>query len=74
MGAYTGKGKKVERWLDGWNARVFLHELDHLDGKTMLDRVGPMELKLARKKLAKIRRHIEGKGKNRKKSKRRRSS
>ena len=70
--AYTRKGKKVERWLDAWNARVFLHELDHLDGKTMLDRVGPMELKLAKKKLAKIRRNIEGKVKNRKKGKRRR--
>lgn len=69
--AYTRRGKKVERWLDGWDARVFLHELDHLDGKTMLDRIGPMELKFAKKKLAKIRRNIEGKVKNRKKGRRR---
>lgn len=71
--ARTRKGKIVERWLTGWNARVFLHELDHLDGKTMLDRVGPMELRLASKKLAKIRKNIEGKVKNRKRAKRHRS-
>jgi peptide deformylase len=68
--AYTRKGKQVEQKLSGWNARVFLHELDHLEGKTMLDRLPPMELKLAQKKLRKIQRHIEGKVKNRKKGRR----
>ena len=70
--SYTRKGRKAERWLDGWHARVFLHELDHLDGKTMLDRVGPMELKMAKRKLVKIRKNIEGKVKHRKRGKRRR--
>lgn len=30
---YTPEGKKVERILEGWEARVFQHETDHLDGK-----------------------------------------
>jgi peptide deformylase len=30
---YTPKGKKVERILTGWEARVFQHETDHLNGK-----------------------------------------
>lgn len=70
--SYTRKGRKSEQKLSGWNARVFLHELDHLEGKTMLDRLSPMELKLAKRKLVKIRRHVEGKVKNRKKGRVRR--
>lgn len=30
---YTPKGKKVERVMQGWEARVFQHETDHLNGK-----------------------------------------
>ena len=30
---YTPQGKKVEKLLHGWDARVFQHETDHLDGK-----------------------------------------
>lgn len=30
---YTPQGKKKERILEGWEARVFQHETDHLDGK-----------------------------------------
>lgn len=30
---YTPKGKKVEQVMTGWEARVFQHETDHLDGK-----------------------------------------
>ncbi|MEP7290019.1 MAG: peptide deformylase [Chloroflexota bacterium] len=35
-------GKKVERDLEGWDARVFQHELDHLDGILFLQRL-PLE-------------------------------
>lgn len=30
---YTPDGKKMERVMQGWEARVFQHETDHLDGK-----------------------------------------
>jgi len=30
---YTPEGKKVERFMKGWEARVFQHETDHLNGK-----------------------------------------
>jgi|GEM_PF-1597054 len=30
---YNPKGKKIQRILQGWEARVFQHETDHLDGK-----------------------------------------
>lgn len=30
---YTPQGKKVERLMEGWEARVFQHETDHLNGK-----------------------------------------
>jgi len=30
---YDRKGKKIERIMEGWEARVFQHETDHLNGK-----------------------------------------
>jgi len=30
---YMPDGKKIERVMEGWEARVFQHETDHLDGK-----------------------------------------
>jgi peptide deformylase len=30
---YTPTGDKIERIMEGWEARVFQHETDHLDGK-----------------------------------------
>jgi peptide deformylase len=30
---YTPEGDKIERVIEGWEARVFQHETDHLDGK-----------------------------------------
>jgi peptide deformylase len=30
---YNLSGEKIERLLEGWEARVFQHETDHLDGK-----------------------------------------
>lgn len=31
------KGNWCEKKLDGWDARIFLHELDHLNGKLFID-------------------------------------
>lgn len=30
---YTEQGERIERVIEGWEARVFQHETDHLDGK-----------------------------------------
>jgi peptide deformylase len=30
---FTPQGKKIEKIMEGWDARVFQHETDHLDGK-----------------------------------------
>ena len=38
--AYTDEnGEDQERWLEGFEARVFQHEYDHLDGKMFVDRL-----------------------------------
>ena len=30
---YNPEGEKIERIMEGWEARVFQHETDHLNGK-----------------------------------------
>ncbi|MDX1415956.1 MAG: peptide deformylase [Candidatus Promineifilaceae bacterium] len=32
-------GKKIKLRLDGWTARIFQHEIDHLDGVLYIDRL-----------------------------------
>lgn len=45
-------GKEQERWLEGFEARVFQHEYDHLDGKMFVDRLSPFRKQLIKSKLA----------------------
>lgn len=45
-----------ELTLDGWNARVFLHELDHLDGVLFIDRLSAFRRVLHRSALEQIQR------------------
>ena len=33
------KGKKIKRKFSGWEARIFQHEYDHLDGTVYIDRL-----------------------------------
>ena len=40
---------------DGLLAIVIQHEIDHLDGKLMIDRLSPLKREMAKKKLAKLR-------------------
>lgn len=37
--------KKVERTIQGWEARIFQHEMDHLDGILFVDRMDPATLR-----------------------------
>lgn len=47
------EGDLIKMELTGTTARIFLHELDHLDGKIMLDRVNRLTYSTALKKLKK---------------------
>jgi peptide deformylase len=40
----------VETWMDGIDARCFLHEYDHLQGINYIDLAGDFKLQLAKKK------------------------
>eukprot|EP00547_Thalassionema_nitzschioides_P013510 CAMPEP_0194247138 /NCGR_PEP_ID=MMETSP0158-20130606/16107_1 /TAXON_ID=33649 /ORGANISM="Thalassionema nitzschioides, Strain L26-B" /LENGTH=260 /DNA_ID=CAMNT_0038983189 /DNA_START=35 /DNA_END=817 /DNA_ORIENTATION=+ len=37
--AFTPKGRKIKKKLKGWEARIFQHEYDHLDGTVYIDRL-----------------------------------
>ncbi|MBR1712745.1 MAG: peptide deformylase [Alloprevotella sp.] len=40
-----------EEWIDGYLARVFQHEVDHLEGKVFTDRIAPLRKQLVKNKL-----------------------
>ena len=48
--AWTLEGKRMEIHATGFEAIVFQHELDHLEGKLFLDRVGSLETDVFRRK------------------------
>ena len=48
----NGNTKQIE--MSGLTARCFMHELDHMNGISMLDHVGPVAIKMAKKKQEKI--------------------
>ena len=47
-------GEEEKQSLDGLTARVFQHELDHLDGILFIDRIGPFARQRAFEKAKKI--------------------
>ena len=50
----NAKGDTIEARFEGYLAKCFQHELDHLDGICFVDKVSPLKLNLAMKKLRKI--------------------
>ena len=48
------KGETVEEEFDGVWARVFQHELDHLNGVLFIDKLSPLNKRLISKRLAQI--------------------
>jgi peptide deformylase len=46
----NASGEWQERIYTGLTARIFLHEYDHMQGKTMKDQVSPLKWALAVKK------------------------
>ena len=47
------KGEYEEKEIDGFLACVFSHEIDHLNGRLLIDRVSPLKRQFLKKKLAK---------------------
>jgi peptide deformylase len=47
-------GDIIDAKFEGYLAKCFQHELDHLDGICFVDKVSPLKLNLAMKKLRKI--------------------
>lgn len=46
-------GKTIDKEVDGFLACVFSHEIDHLNGKLLIDRVSPMKRQFLKKKISK---------------------
>ena len=51
---YNEQGGQVQMRFDGLTARCFQHELDHMNGVRMIDRVKPLALQMARDKQKKL--------------------
>ena len=51
---YNENGGQVQMRFDGLTARCFQHELDHMNGVRMVDRVKPLALQMARDKQKKL--------------------
>lgn len=50
----NSKGDYIESKFEGYLAKCFQHELDHLDGICFVDRASQLKLQLAMKKLKKV--------------------
>lgn len=50
----NSQGDTVEARFEGYLAKCFQHELDHLDGVCFVDKVSQLKLQLAMKKLKKV--------------------
>ena len=50
----NSRGDTIEARFEGYLAKCFQHELDHLDGICFVDKVSQMKLNLAMKKLRKV--------------------
>jgi peptide deformylase len=51
---YDENGKLHNATFDGLTARCFLHELDHMNGIRMIEKIKPLALQMARKKQQKL--------------------
>lgn len=48
------EGREFEREYRDFEARVMQHEIDHLDGRVILDRVSPLKRRLARREIHRL--------------------
>ncbi len=55
----TLDGKEFEREYEGFIARVIQHEVDHLNGRLIIDRVSPLKRQLAKREIKKLKQNGE---------------
>jgi peptide deformylase len=60
----TSNNTPVEMWLEGMDARCFLHEFEHLQGQLFIDNVSEMKLRRAIEKREKLFKKLERQVKN----------
>lgn len=51
-------GETQEQWFDGLQARVILHEMDHLDGVLFTDRISPTRKLAIKRRLAELQQRV----------------
>lgn len=51
--AYDLNGKEIQREFEGYKARVIQHEIDHLEGILIIDRVSSLKKQLMKKEIKK---------------------
>jgi len=52
--AYDLNGKEIQREFEGYKARVIQHEIDHLEGILIMDRVSSLKKHLIKKEIKKL--------------------
>ncbi|WP_338024424.1 peptide deformylase [Aminivibrio pyruvatiphilus] len=52
-------GTERQTAVEGFLARAFLHEMDHLEGRLLIDRFSPLKRNMAKKKLLRAEREAE---------------
>ena len=60
--ALNGKGEKIRINVKGLMARVFQHEIDHLEGCLMIDRAGLWQRRKVRKELKQLEKEYASRG------------
>jgi peptide deformylase len=57
----TSENEERTERMEGYNCKCFLHELDHLDGIVMKDRLSQLKWALAVKKSKKVKKYVRTK-------------
>lgn len=58
--AFTPRGKRIKKKLKGWEARIFQHEYDHLDGIVYIDKLSDYTKEKIQANLNKLIEEYEG--------------
>jgi len=58
--AMTPKGRKIKKKFKGWEARIFQHEYDHLDGTVYTDRVSDETKEIVQSRLKELIEEYDG--------------
>ncbi|PIQ43430.1 MAG: peptide deformylase [Gammaproteobacteria bacterium CG11_big_fil_rev_8_21_14_0_20_46_22] len=58
MKALNEKGETIELARGGYLAKLFIHEVDHLEGKVYIDHLKPLKRAMLDKKIAKLRKNL----------------